>query len=104
MSKPIDVCLHLILPNALKDKVLDELLKHPEWVGPFTTHRVEGHGDPDSIESPAEKVRGRAERVRIEILLEARHVDALLAELSAGLASRESVWWLTPVLRAGSLA
>lgn len=104
MSKPIDVCLNLILPDALKDKVLDELLKHPEWVGPFTTHRVEGHGDPDSIESPAEKVRGRAERVRIEILMEMAHVEALLAELRAGLASSESVWWLTPILRAGVLA
>lgn len=104
MSKPIDVCLNLILPNALKDKVLDELLKHPEWVGPFTTHRVEGHGDPDRIESPAEKVRGRAERVRIEILMDARHVEALMDELRAGLASEESVWWLTPILRAGVLA
>lgn len=103
MSKHIDVCLNLILPNALKDKVLDELLKHPEWVGPFTTHRVEGHGDPDSIESPAEKVRGRAERVRIEILMDTRHVDELMAELRVGLASEESVWWLTPILRAGVL-
>jgi hypothetical protein len=102
MSKRLDVCLNLILPNALKDQVLDLLLKHPEWVGPFTTHRVEGHGDPDSIASPAEQVRGRAERVRIEILMDSTHVEALQAQLRADLPCRESIWWLTPVLASGS--
>jgi hypothetical protein len=102
MSKRLDVCLNLILPNALKDQVLDQLLKHPDWVGPFTTHRVEGHGDPDSIASPAEQVRGRAERVRIEILMDGTQVEALLAQLRADLQSRECVWSLTPVLSAGS--
>lgn len=104
MNKHLDVCLNLILPCALKDKVLDELLKHPILVGPFTTHRVEGHGDPDSIASPAEQVRGRAEHVRIEILMDASHVETLLEALRAELTSRESVWWLTPLLSAGSLA
>lgn len=104
MTKRLDACLNLILPNALKDQVLDQLLKHPEWVGPFNTHRVEGHGDPDSIASPAEQVRGRAERVRIEILMDAAQVEALLAQLRADLSSQEIVWWLTPVLASGSFA
>lgn len=103
MTKRLDTCLNLILPNALKDQVLDELLKHPEWVGPFTMHRVEGHGDPDGSLTPAEAVRGRSERIRIEILVDASYVDALLAELHRGLASAQSVWWLTPVIRMGSL-
>jgi hypothetical protein len=102
MSKRLDVCLNLILSNALKDQVLDQLLKHPDWVGPFTTHRVEGHGDPGSIASPTEQVRGRAERVRIEILMDSAHAEALLGQLRADLPSRESVWWLTPVLASGS--
>lgn len=102
MTKRLDACLNLILPNALKDQVLEQLLKHADWVGPFTTHRVEGHGDPGSIASPAEQVRGRAERVRIEILMDATQVEALLAQLCAGLTSRESIWWLTPVLASGS--
>jgi hypothetical protein len=104
MSKCLDVCLNLILPNALKDQVLDQLLRHPEWVGPFTAHRAEGHGDPDSIASPAEQVRGRAERVRIEILMEARHVEALLGQLRSELESHESLWWLTPVSASGRFA
>lgn len=104
MNKHLDVCLHLILPNAFKEQVLDELLQHPDWVGPFTTHRVEGHGDPDSIASPAEQVRGRAERVSIEILMDTTHVEALLGRLRTDLPSRESIWWLTPVLAFGSFA
>ncbi len=102
MSKRLDVCLNLILPNALKDQVLDQLLRHPEWVGPFIAHRAEGHGDPDSIASPAEQVRGRAERVRIEILMDSGHVDVLLGRLRTDLSSRESIWWLTPVMSSGS--
>lgn len=101
MSKHLDVCLNLILPLALRDQVLDHLLKRPEWVGPFTTHRVEGHGDPDGILSLAEQVRGRTERVRVEILMDASHVEALLSELQGGISSAESVWWLTPLLKMG---
>lgn len=104
MTKHLDACLKLILPNALKDQILDQLLKHPDWVGPFITHRVEGHGDPDSIASPAEQVRGRAERMQIEILMNASHVQDLLARLRDELCSSEVVWWLSPVTESGSLA
>ncbi|MDP1652958.1 MAG: DUF3240 family protein [Rhodocyclaceae bacterium] len=104
MTKRLDACLKLILPNALKDQILDQLLKHPDLVGPFITHRVEGHGDPDSIASEAEQVRGRAERVQIEILMDARHVQDLLAQLRADLCSSDVVWWLSPVTESGSLA
>lgn len=104
MTKCCNACLTLVLPDALKDKVLDQLLKHPDWVGPFNTHRVEGHGDPDSIASPAEQVRGRAERMQIQILMDAGHVSDLLDELRTDLRSADVVWWLSPVTDAGSLA
>lgn len=102
--KRLDACLKLILPRTLEDRVLDRLLEHPQWVGPFITHRVEGHGDPESIASPAEQVRGHAERVQIEILMDASHVAELLQELRADLPSRDIVWWLSPVSETGSLA
>ncbi len=104
MTKHLDACLKLILPNALKDQILDQLLKHPDWVGPFTTHRVEGHGDPASIASPAEQVRGSAERVQIQILMDARHVEDLLAQLRDDLRGSDVVWWLSPVTASGSFA
>jgi hypothetical protein len=104
MSKHLDACLKLILPRSLEAQVIEELLKHPEWVGPFITHRVEGHGDPDSIASVAEQVRGRAERVQIEILLDASHARDLVDHFRAHLPTGEIVWWLSPVVESGSFA
>jgi Protein of unknown function (DUF3240) len=102
--KRLDACLKLTLPRALEARILDYLLQHPQWVGPFITLQVEGHGDPDRIESPAEQVRGRAERVQIEILMDTNHVDDLLRELRAELPSGDVVWRLSPVTAAGTLA
>lgn len=102
--KRLDVCLILILPKGLEARVLDKLLQHPQWVGPFNTHRVEGHGNPDGIESAREQVRGRAERVRIEILMDTSHVAELLQELRADLPSPDVAWWQSPVLDSGTLA
>lgn len=104
MTKRLDVCLTLVLPKGLESRILDSLLKHPAWVGPFNTHRVEGHGDPEGIESPREQVRGRAERVRIEILMDSSHVAELLLELRTELPSPEVAWWQSPVQDAGTLA
>jgi hypothetical protein len=104
MSKRLDACIKLILPKSLEAQVIDHLLKHPEWVGPFITHQVEGHGDPDSIASVAEQVRGRAERVQIEILLDATHAHDLVNHFREHLPSREIVWWLSPVVESGSFA
>jgi hypothetical protein len=104
MSKQLDVCLQLTLPKTLEARVLDRLLQHPQWVGPFSTHRVEGHGDPEGIASAREQVRGRAERVQIQILMDSRHVAELLAGLKADQPSRDILWWLSPVLDSGSFA
>lgn len=101
--KRLDACLKLILPRSLEARVLDRLLAHPQWVGPFVTHRVEGHGDPESIASPVEQVRGYAERVQIEILMDAGHVAELLQELRIELPNRDVLWWLSSVSEAGSL-
>jgi hypothetical protein len=99
----LDTCLKLVLPRALETQVVDRLLQHPQWVGPFITRYVEGHGDAESIETAEEQVRGRAARMEIEILMEAAHVAELLQDLRDELPSRAVVWWSSPVLDAGSL-
>lgn len=99
----LDSSLKLILPRALETRVVDRLLQRPQWVGPFTTHRVEGHGDAERIETPSEQVRGHAERVQIEILMERSHVAELLQDLGEEVPSGAVFWWLTPVSDSGSL-
>jgi len=101
--KRLNCCLKLVLPRALETQLIDCLLQHPQWVGPFITRYVEGHGDPESIESPAEQVRGCAARLEIEILMDADHVADLLRQLRAELPSRDVVWWVIPVTGVGNL-
>lgn len=100
----MDACLKLILPDAVKDQVLDRLLEHPEWVGPFSTHRVSGHGAPEHIASPAEQVRGRADRIQIEILMEQDHAMRLIELLRADLSNPDIAWWLSPVIASGDFS
>lgn len=103
-AKRLDACLTLLFPGELEERLVDQLLQHSDWVGPFTTHRVDGHGEPNGISRPAEQVRGRAERVRTDILMDARHTDDLLQELRRELPSHEVAWWLTPIVASGRLA
>jgi len=98
-----DICLHLVLPKSLEDPVIDQLLRHPAWVGPFVTHSVDGHAAPEHIASEGERVRGRAHRVKIEILMAHSHAGQLLAELQADLTGADLSWWISPVLDSGAL-
>ncbi|MFZ3036234.1 MAG: DUF3240 family protein [Rugosibacter sp.] len=98
-----DICLHLVLPESLEEPIIDELLKHPLWVGPFLTHAINGHAAPEHIASEAERVRGRAHRVKIEILMAHDHARQLLAQLQADLPGADLSWWISPVLDSGAL-
>jgi hypothetical protein len=98
-----DICLHLVLPQSLEETIIGELLQHPAWVGPFVTHPVDGHAAPEHITSEGERVRGRAHRVKIEILMAHDHARQLLAQLQADLPGADLSWWTSPVLDSGAL-
>lgn len=100
----IDTCLRLVLPHSLEEQVVDHLLRHPAWVGSFTTVRVDGHGALHSISSNTEQVRGRAGRVQIEILMAAAHCRELIAHLKADLPNADIRWWTGPVLASGDFS
>ena len=99
-----NACLKLVLPKTLEEQVIDHLLGHPEWVGTFVALRAEGHGAPHSIATIAEQVRGRAERVAIEILLDANDALDLIEHLKTDLPNADIAWWLSPVLAAGDFS
>lgn len=95
-------CLNLILPRSLEDQVIDHLLKHPEWIGPFSAHPVDGHGAHGDVGSAEEQVRGRAARLKIEILIDARYGAELIAHLAEDLSGADVFWWLSPIDTSGS--
>ncbi len=98
-----NACLNLVLPKALEEQLIDHLLQHPELVGPFVTHPADGHGAPEYIASDAERVRGRAARVKIEILMSSEHAVELVADLRDELRGADITWWISPVLDSGTL-
>lgn len=99
-----NACLKLVLPKSLEDQVIDHLLDHPEWVGPFITAPADGHGAPGSISSNAEQVRGRAARVVVEILVDGAHAVELVAHLKEALPNADISWWIVPVLARGDFS
>lgn len=100
----MNTCLTLILPRSLEEQMIDALLGHTDWIGPFTAHPADGHGAPGAIQSAAEKVRGRAERVRLDILIDQERARELVAYLEGEFRGAQVFWWLSPVLDAGSFA
>ena len=96
-------CLKLVLPASLEEQVVDHLLRHPEWAGGFTAYAVDGHGSPHRIAGNAERVRGRAGRVQMEILTaDADAARELVAQLGADMPNAAIVWWIVPVLASGA--
>jgi hypothetical protein len=100
----MNACLTLILPRSLEEALIDALLRHPDRIGPFTAHPAEGHGAPGAIVSPAEKVRGRTERVRIDILVDRERAPNLVTGLREEFRGAQVFWWLSPVLDAGDFS
>lgn len=97
-------CLTFVLPRALEEALVDQLLEHPEWVPGFTAFAAEGHGQGVVYRQSSEEVRGRAARFMVQIVTEDGHAEALVAHLRDTLGSSEIAWWLTPVSAFGRLA
>lgn len=99
-----DCLLTLAIPAALEEEVLDFLQDHPEWVNGFSVIHAEGFGSGSKLRSTLEQVRGRAQRMLIQLLMQQSHSEALLSALQAQYASDEIAWWMTPVTAFGRLA
>lgn len=104
MTKQFDACLKLVLPQSLEEQITDFLLAHPREAGPFVAHAVDGHGAPESITAAAEEVRGRAQRVMIEVLTDLESARHLVAELKQQWPQAALSYWITTVLEAGRFA
>lgn len=98
------VQLTLVAPRQLEEEVVELLLAHPEWAAGFTLFPAEGHSNRPETLSAQERVRGRAQRVGVQIVLEAGQAQALIAHLKEHLPKRDVAYWLSPVIEFGRLA
>ncbi len=103
MNAP-DCCLTLVFPKALEENLVDLLLEHEALAGDFTTSAVEGHGSNLDYQNIAERVRGRARRVQMNILLQHAVAQTLIDDLRNALPHSDIVYWITPVSEFGRFA
>lgn len=98
------VQLTLAAPRQLEEDLVDQILAHPDWAAGFTLFRAEGHSQRAQTLTTQERVRGRADRISLQIVLEPGQAQALLAHLKRHLPKRDVAYWLTPVIEFGRLA
>ena len=97
-----DVCLTLLCPPAVEEKLLDTLLMLSKALV-FTSTPTAAHGLAIGGLSQAEQVMGRAEATQVQVIFPADYKDPLLAELREQLAGAGLRYWLTPVVEAGDI-
>ncbi|MHB1352535.1 MAG: DUF3240 family protein [Thiobacillus sp.] len=98
-----ELCLTLICPPAVEEKLLDLLLLSPE-VTFFTSTATAAHGTAHDDLDQTEQVLGRARATGIQVILDATDQAALLAAIRQQFTGAGLRYWLTPVAEAGEIA
>lgn len=98
------VCLTVLVPETLEERIVDWLLTHPDWQVEFSVHRVAARGPLVRLALNDERVQGFAQRVELKLIIERGQLPALLAEVQALLAGLEGGYWVLPVERFGDFA
>lgn len=97
-----ELCLTLLCPPALEEKLLDLLLMSPEATV-FTSAPIAAHGLAFGRLSASEQVLGRAKATQVQVLLALAHKDALLAAVQMQFSGTGLRYWLTPVAEEGAI-
>jgi hypothetical protein len=98
------VCLTVLVPETLEERVVDWLLTHPDWQVEFSVHRVAARGPLVRLALNDERVQGYAQRVELKLIIERSQLPALLTEVQALLAGLEGGYWVLPVEQFGGFA
>lgn len=93
------VCLSVVFPLSVEDRVVDWLLTHPSWKTEFSIHAVAARGPLVRLASGEERVNGFANRAELKMLMERSLLDQMLVELEALMAGVDGGYWVLPVER-----
>ena len=97
-----DLCLTLLCPPAIEEKLLDTLLMLSAGLV-FTSTATAAHGLAIGGLSQAEQVMGRADATAVQVIFAAADKDQLLGQLRRQLAGAGLRYWVTPVIEAGNI-
>jgi len=98
-----DLCLTLLCPPAVEEKLLDLLLLSPH-VSVFTSAPTSAHGLAVNGLSQTEQVLGRSFATQVQVIIGSAEKDVLLAAIQAQFAGAGVRYWITPVTEAGDFA
>ena len=100
----MNCCLTLVCHRSLEERLVDQLLEHPQWVRGFSLTRIEGGSQKEKLPTMLEQVRGRSQRVQIVTVMNLDDANELIAHLKQEEANPEIAYWITPVIEFGRLA
>ncbi len=98
-----ELCLTLVCPPAVEEKLLDLLLLSPE-VTFFTSTVTAAHGMAHENMDQTEQVLGRARATELQVLLAAANKTALLEAIRQQFSGAGLRYWVTTVAEAGEIA
>jgi len=98
-----DLCLTLLCPPTLEEKLLDMLLITPA-VSLFTSASTAAHGASTGQLSPSEQVLGRALATQIQVLFASADKETLLSSIQQQFGGTGLRYWIAPILEQGEFA
>ena len=91
------VCLTLILPRTLRDELFDYLSERTDLLPGFTATDAAGHGPEVRLHTAAERVKGHADQVVVQVILRTSDAERLIEQLRIPFAGTRLVYWILPV-------
>lgn len=98
-----EVCLTLLCPPAVEEKLVDLLLLSPH-TAVFTSTPTAAHGQALGSLGQTEQVLGRAFATQVQLVIPDAARQPLLDSLRAQFAGAGLRYWITPVSEAGEIA
>ncbi|MHB1094515.1 DUF3240 family protein [Thiobacillus sp.] len=98
-----ELCLTLLCPPAVEEKLLDLLLLSPNATV-FTSTATAAHGLAHENLDQTEQVLGRARATEVQVIFAAADKAALLEAVRQQFAGAGLRYWVTTVVEAGEIA
>lgn len=98
-----DLCLTILCPPAVEEKLLDLLLMSPN-AAVFTSSPTAAHGLTFGVLNQTEQVLGRAFSTQIQVVIPDVAKTALLDGIRKQFGGAGLRYWITPVIETGEIS